>query len=273
MIMRTRYKNFLGHGQIHSDESNLAKSWSKFFFKARMGILLFLLFQWYLELKDSLTPLESTIANIIVISFFSIEFFKLASLVTDKKRYIIRNWTLPLIIFTLIIFLFFSTFINEHVIDGIRLILIFWLIIPWLEICLNSLCDNQLTTTIFVAIFVIIFSGIIISGLDESIGNPWDGIWWAWVTMTTVGYGDIVPESVIGRALAFPLIFTGLFLFAAFTANFSALFVKHKLKKNLANIKKEEVEIQEMIKTIKTLNSNIKKLSNRISSIEDKFEE
>lgn len=46
----------------------------------------------------------------------------------------------------------------------------------------------------------------------------WDGFWWAFVTMTTVGYGDRSPKSVPGRLFCFFWIITGITLIAIFTA-------------------------------------------------------
>lgn len=54
--------------------------------------------------------------------------------------------------------------------------------------------------------------------IDANIHTPLDGIWSAWVTMTHVGYGDVVPTSFLGRLLAAGLILLGLVLFSLFTA-------------------------------------------------------
>jgi voltage-gated potassium channel len=40
--------------------------------------------------------------------------------------------------------------------------------------------------------------------------NAWDGIWWAIVTVTTVGYGDITPHTTAGRIIAIVVMFTGI---------------------------------------------------------------
>ncbi|XP_068753167.1 uncharacterized protein [Montipora capricornis] len=71
-------------------------------------------------------------------------------------------------------------------------------------------------------------SGIIIWFLDHT-SNPgefpppflrgsWEGFWWALVTMTTVGYGDRSPKSVLGRVFCILWIITGVIIVSIFTA-------------------------------------------------------
>ena len=73
-------------------------------------------------------------------------------------------------------------------------------------------------------------AGFLIAGLDPAIETPWDGIWWAWVTVTTVGYGDVVPVSTEGRLFASFLILMGIGIFSMLTASFSAFFVSRDEK-------------------------------------------
>ncbi len=67
----------------------------------------------------------------------------------------------------------------------------------------------------------------------------WDSLWWALVTITTVGYGDIVPETVVGRLIAFSIMISGLILVSLMTATIASLFVTRKIKegKGLEDIK------------------------------------
>ncbi len=53
-----------------------------------------------------------------------------------------------------------------------------------------------------------------------------DALWWAVVTVTAVGYGDIVPESQAGRALAYVLMLGGVGLFGALTANLATSLIR-----------------------------------------------
>ncbi len=55
------------------------------------------------------------------------------------------------------------------------------------------------------------------------------GMWWAAVTLTTVGYGDKVPKSVGGRMVAFVWMFAGLFIIAGFTAAVTAALTVNEL--------------------------------------------
>jgi polar amino acid transport system substrate-binding protein len=56
-----------------------------------------------------------------------------------------------------------------------------------------------------------------------------DGVWFAVVTMTTTGYGDKVPVTPWGRAVAMTWMFASIFLVALFSASLASSFVVHRL--------------------------------------------
>ena len=54
--------------------------------------------------------------------------------------------------------------------------------------------------------------------------NYGDSLWWAVVTVTTVGYGDIVPQTTEGRVVATMLMFTGIALLGTVAASLASFF-------------------------------------------------
>jgi ABC-type amino acid transport substrate-binding protein len=94
-------------------------------------------------------------------------------------------------------------------------------------------------TTSLLRLLGMLFIGIVIFGLliwiietklhkktshEKRIGNMGESLWWAIVTMSTVGYGDKVPLSRLGKTVAVIWIFTSIILVALFTARASSIF-------------------------------------------------
>ncbi|WP_075982738.1 potassium channel family protein [Bacillus massilinigeriensis] len=63
---------------------------------------------------------------------------------------------------------------------------------------------------LLIAVIIIFTFGLIISVIEPNVfPTIFDGIWWAMITASTVGYGDLVPESILGRVIGMILIFLG----------------------------------------------------------------
>ena len=59
-----------------------------------------------------------------------------------------------------------------------------------------------------------------------------DALWWAIVTLTTVGFGDISPVSLGGRAIGVVLMFFGIGVLGTFTATIASVFVDQRQRKD-----------------------------------------
>jgi voltage-gated potassium channel len=82
-----------------------------------------------------------------------------------------------------------------------------------------------------ISFVLIVFSSIAILQVEpalsgSNIKNGADALWWAFVTITTVGYGDYYPVSTTGRIIAAVLMTAGVGLFGTFTAYVANLFLE-----------------------------------------------
>jgi voltage-gated potassium channel len=79
---------------------------------------------------------------------------------------------------------------------------------------------------IYVGVILAVASAIVERAEDHKHGFETfgDSLWWGVVTMTTVGYGDIVPESRVGRITAVFVMLTGVALLGTVAASLASLF-------------------------------------------------
>jgi voltage-gated potassium channel len=98
----------------------------------------------------------------------------------------------------------------------------------------KSKIKGTMTTVSIITLLVIISSSIsilIVENAPESnIKTAEDALWWAMVTVTTVGYGDKFPVTTDGRIIAVVLMISGVGLFGVFTGYISSIFVNERQK-------------------------------------------
>jgi voltage-gated potassium channel len=100
-------------------------------------------------------------------------------------------------------------------------------------------------------LLVVVVSGAVESLVDcRDFHSAWDGMWWAVVTVTTVGYGDVYPKSVEGRIIAMVVMLFGIGFLSVLTAAIASLFVKTERGDEtdaiLASLTRLEAELAEV---------------------------
>jgi voltage-gated potassium channel len=86
------------------------------------------------------------------------------------------------------------------------------------------------------AMVIIILLGAIGFSLTEPRQGTWleqfgRGAWWALVTLTTVGYGDVVPVTALGRLVGSAVILGGVVTLAMVTATVASIYIEQKLRR------------------------------------------
>jgi voltage-gated potassium channel len=85
--------------------------------------------------------------------------------------------------------------------------------------------DAAILIVIVWTVSIVVF-GVVEHLVDgKTFGSVWLGMWWGVQTVTTVGYGDVVPDQTIGQVFASLLMLGGLSLLAVFTAAITSAFV------------------------------------------------
>lgn len=78
-----------------------------------------------------------------------------------------------------------------------------------------------------VTVLVTLVSGVVMHFTDKkSFPDIGDGLWWAVQTVTTVGYGDLVPTSTAGRAVASIVMLIGIGFLTVVTAAITSTFIE-----------------------------------------------
>ncbi|MCE5214286.1 MAG: potassium channel family protein [Methanobacterium sp.] len=133
-----------------------------------------------------------------------------------------------------------------------------------------------------VILFLVLIIGstlflLVEKGVNPEVTNFESAIWYALVSMTTTGYGDIVPVTLIGQLIGIIFILTGMAYVSLATATLAYSFIDLFRKESQKAQEKSNVRFQETSEdlkdSLKTHDEKIEKVLQRMDEIEKKMDE
>tara|TARA_B100000214_G_scaffold264801_1_gene196054 strand:- start:5428 stop:6252 length:825 start_codon:yes stop_codon:yes gene_type:complete len=211
--------------------------------------------------------------------FFTIEYILRIYCSRDKKKYIFSTMGIIdlLSIIPTYLMVFYApigSLIDIRIMRLIRIFRIFQLS-PYLrsghkmQIALRSSRPKIIVFILYISLMVVILGTLmyIIEGQQNGFDNIPKSIYWAVVTLTTVGYGDVVPITTIGKTIAVFIMLLGYAIIAVPTGIVTAELTKNrKEKEQLKNqdqiLEKEKEIISKETEILKKLDALEKKINN-----------
>lgn len=218
------FSTVIGMSGVCDAENQRARRFGTYFEVPMILLAIGVVVLWYLERQNIVDRDIAWTFDLIILLFFILETLVLTSLVDDKKRHLLNNWMNVLIIL-MGLPVVFEVSTLAPILRSFRLLLLLALFINMFTTVQLFLSKNHLGITLLVAMALVIIVGLFISAVDPAIDSAADGLWWALVTVTTVGYGDVVPTSYWGRAIGAILILIGFGLLSLLTAALSAFMI------------------------------------------------
>lgn len=249
----------LGVGGVSRHENQRARNWA-----TRLDVVvslatLWLPFAWYAEHKGVIDAKAAQWLDLAVWGTFLLEALVLSALVRDRRSYWRQNWVNLAIVAGGLFSMLLPNAAMVTTVRTLRLALLAVVLMRMARSSMRLMARHALAATLTVALFLVASIGTLMATIEPSFHSVWDGLWWAVVTISTVGYGDLVPVTPLGRLLGVVLIAFGVVTFSMVMANVAAALVGLQVENSSAAIEREEARFEERVLT-------------RLAALEERFD-
>jgi voltage-gated potassium channel len=97
--------------------------------------------------------------------------------------------------------------------------------------------------------------------------STWDGVWWAFTTMTTVGYGDEYPRTTLGRILGMAIMVVGIGFIAIITGAVAQRFLAPDVETIEADVEDEAEATNEVLSELRAVRERLVALETRVQRL------
>lgn len=245
MFPEIKITSLIGLSGVAPHETPAAREWGRRMEWPLLAVALWIPMQWYMVETGLMSTAVSHWFDWMVWLFFVAETVILTALVKNRGRYLLGNWMNLAIILAGLPIVWNNTPL-VGALRNLRLVLVLVLLTGLSKTMRRFLMRNRLGTTLAIALVVVVISGMLVTRIEPRMGSIYDGIWWAWVTVFTVGYGDIAPQTPTGRLFGGMLILFGVGLISLLTANLAAFLIGSEVEK----VEQEEQQTDRLLRDV-----------------------
>jgi voltage-gated potassium channel len=223
----------------------------------------------FVTTNPSYITLASLVDDLIWFIFF-FEYLLLVSLYSDKLVYTKRNWLNILILVVSPPVISPTSFASIRALRSLRALRFLRILIPLkrgVKPITDVLTKNSFHYVTLITFLLIVVSGILFGWIEHKGIN--EGVWWAVTTVTTVGYGDLYPESNYGRLFATFLMLIGIGFASVLTGNISSYFVAKDATEEVHDINTLVETNEILLERLDELSIKIDELNEKVSRIEN----
>ena len=218
------------------------------------------------EMLDTIVIIDA-----ILTLFFLFDFCYRFFTTSAKSAYFFKRWGWADLLACVPMLRIFRLF---RVFRAIRLLRIFGV-----KNMINEMINNRAGSALYITIVGVIFlaeaAALLIlkaemANPDANITTGGDAVWWVFVTITTVGYGDRYPTTGWGRIIGVVVMFCGIALLGVLTSFLAAFFVAPPKKKaDLApdDPKAKLAEIRALFAAQEEANQNLKEKLDEVEKL------
>ncbi len=176
------------------------------------------------------------VTDVILAPFFLFDFLYRLATASSRERYFFRGFGWADLIGAVPLLGFFRIFRVARVIRLLRR--------HGVQETLGDLDGSRATATFFFTVFLVLavveFAGMAVYVVEvavpgSNIRSASDALWWGFVTVTTVGYGDQYPVTNLGRTIGTFLLFAGVALFSVLTGFIANTFLAPRRRRFAGN--------------------------------------
>jgi voltage-gated potassium channel len=125
---------------------------------------------------------------------------------------------------------------------------------------------RRLPLTVGCVIIGLLAAGLTFSLVEGPRVSAWDGVWWAFVTVTTVGYGDVTPHTDAGRAIAISVMVVGIGFLFLLTGALVERFIALEIRRDMSGLAEPE---QEILRQVSEVARRLEGIDERLARLEE----